>query len=419
MSVALLNIGTELTRGEINNTNATWLSEIVTDLGHRVATIEVLPDDKNTIVACLERLGRQHRFLICTGGLGPTTDDLTSECVAKALNVELKRDKASLERIRERMESFGRTMAPSNEKQADFPKGATVLPNDKGTAPGFAVDLFNARAFFLPGVPREMHALVHRFVEPELTGSATETLLQVRVKTFGMTESAVNDRLQGLAAKCDVSVAYRAHFPEIEVKLSAQRKSLPDAQRAAEAAAREVESRLGSDIVYGQGSITYPEAIGELLRSRGATLACGESCTGGMLGQLLTDKAKSSDFFLGSAVTYANSAKEGLLNIPKDLLQKHGAVSPEVARAMARETRRVFGADYGIGITGIAGPGGGSEGKPVGLVHFAVSSEKSFVDHRIRFPASRAQIRRLGCFAALSLLRRTLRREYPSSALSD
>lgn len=409
MSVAILCIGTELTRGEIVNTNASWLAESLVALGLEVTAIETIADDRETIARTLVRLGATHDAIVCTGGLGPTTDDITSECVAAVLGVPLERDETSLAEIRERMSRFGRTMAASNEKQADFPRGARVLPNRKGTAPGFSAKIERALSFFMPGVPREMKTMFQEHVAPALSPLVRDALAQVRIKTFGLPESSVNDRLAGLEEQYEVTVGYRAHFPEIEVKVLARRAAPPDARDAARRAADDAIARLGPDVVYAEGDVTFAEALGALLVERNLTLGVAESCTGGLVGSILTERGGASAFFRGGIVSYANSVKTGALGVAPELLARHGAVSAEVARAMAGGARRALGVDLALSITGIAGPSGGSTDKPVGLVHFAVATERAIEDRQMVFPGSREQVRRLAAFAGLSLVRATVR----------
>jgi competence/damage-inducible protein CinA-like protein len=408
MTAAIFSIGTELTRGEIVNTNASWLAENLTALGLEVGEIECVADDRDEIQATLHRLGEKHTLIAATGGLGPTTDDITSECAAAVLGVPLERDAASLEAIRERMSRFGRTMAASNEKQADFPRGARVLANRKGTAPGFAVKIHRAEAFFLPGVPREMKAMFDEHVRPAVEPLIGERLHQVRLKTFGMTESAVNDRLDGVEEEHGVIVGYRAHFPEIEVKLLARCSDAIEAERRARGAADEVIARLGPDVVYGEGDVTLSEAIGALAVERGFMIGLAESCTGGLVAELFTDRAGSSHYFRGGVVAYSNELKQKLLGVNEALLAEKGAVSIEVARAMAEGALCALGVDVVLALTGIAGPGGGTPDKPVGLVHFAVATSGGTSDRHMVYPGSRAQVRTLAAYSGLGLMRKVL-----------
>jgi nicotinamide-nucleotide amidase len=416
MTAAVLSIGTELTRGELVNTNAAWLAAELTTHGLEVTSIDCVADDPQAIGAVLERLAAAHTLIVCTGGLGPTTDDITSECVAKALGVPLARDAASLERIRERFARFQRVMAPSNEKQADFPAGAVVLANDRGTAPGFAVSLGRARAFFMPGVPVEMKPMFERFVVPELAAKVTDRFHQEKLQSFGLPESTVNDRLAGVEAAHGVTVGYRAHFPVIEVKLLARAASLAEAERRARAARDEVCSRLGEH-VFAEGDRELAEVVGELLQARGLRLGVAESCTGGQIAALVTAHAGSSAHFVGGIVSYSNELKEKLLGVPAATLATHGAVSPETARAMAKGALRALDTDVAVAVTGIAGPGGGSEQKPVGLVHLAVATRGTAAPtgegvtlRELRWPGQRSQVQKLAAHAALDLVRRVLQR---------
>lgn len=409
MTAAILCIGTELVRGEIVNTNATWLAERLTELGIEVSTIVEEPDDRARIEGALKRLGSEHAWIIGTGGLGPTTDDITSECVASALDVPLERDAASLEAIRARMSRHGRAMAASNEKQADFPRGAQVLPNPNGTAPGFSVRIGRSTAFFMPGVPSEMKPMFDDHVAPVVGAAQRGGLHQIRLRTFGLPESTVNDRLDGLEAAHAVTVAYRAHFPEIEVKLLARAPTDEEAKQRARRAADDARGRLG-DVVFGEGATSLAEAVGSLCKERGLTFGTAESCTGGLVAELITDVSGSSAYFTGAVVSYSNDVKTRVLGVDAALLAAHGAVSPEVARAMADGARAVLGADVALSLTGIAGPTGGSEDKPVGLVHFAVATSEGISDRRIVYPGSRDRVRRLSAFAGLSLVRQVLNR---------
>jgi nicotinamide-nucleotide amidase len=407
MTVAVLSIGTELTRGEITNTNATWLGEELTRIGLDVTEAEVIPDDREIVQTTLRRLGSAHDVIVCTGGLGPTTDDLTSECVAAVLGLPLERDAASLEAIRARMARVGRAVNPSNAKQSDFPKDATILANPHGTAPGFGVRIGRAQAFFMPGVPGEMKPMFSEHLVPVLEKMVTFGMHQVRLRSFGMPESTVNDRLQGIEAAHGVVLGYRAHFPEIEVKVLARAKTSDEATRIARAAAHDVRSRLG-DAIYGEGDVDFTQAIGTLFRERALSFGTAESCTGGLVASLLTEHAGASDFFRGAIVAYSNAVKTNALGVSDALLSSVGAVSAEVSRSMAEGARRALGVDVALALTGIAGPGGATDTKPVGLVHFAVATADGTTDRNLVFPGTRQQVRLISAFAGLSLVRRVV-----------
>ncbi|HXK17940.1 MAG TPA: molybdopterin-binding protein, partial [Polyangiaceae bacterium] len=222
MTAAVLCIGTELTRGELVNSNATWLAESLTAIGLEVTAVDCVDDERGRIEACLRRLSGEHQLLVCTGGLGPTTDDITTECAARVAGVGLVRDPGSLEHIEARLLRFGVKMAASNAKQADFPAGARVLFNPNGTAPGFCLKLGSAVAYFMPGVPSEMKAMFEACIAPDLAGLVSAPRRQIVLRSFGLPKSEVNDRLTGVESTYGVTIDYRASLPEIEVKVLAQ-----------------------------------------------------------------------------------------------------------------------------------------------------------------------------------------------------
>src|SRR5450432_3477730 len=415
MSAAVLCIGTELTRGELVNSNATWLAEALTTIGLELLAVDCVDDDRQRIEEVLTRLSLAHDVVVCTGGLGPTTDDITTECAARLASVELVRDEPSLQAIRDRLARYNREIAVSNAKQADFPRGSRILPNPNGTAPGFELKLNRALAYFMPGVPFEMKAMFESFVEPVITPLLSDRHFQVLLRTFGLPESEVNDRLAGIEAEFGVLIGYRATMPEIEVKVLARAATVEGAQAIAERAALAVRERLGDEVVFGEGKARFPEAVCQVLEVKGLTLALAESCTGGLVSELVTAHAGASAVFRGGAVTYANDAKIALLGVSPALLACFGAVSAEVARAMAEGARRAFDSDIALALTGIAGPSGGSDEKPVGLVHLSVSTADGVSNRRVVFPGNREQVRRRAAFAGLSLVRSIAERGHDSS----
>ena len=405
MTCAVLCIGTELTRGELVNTNGPWLAAAMTELGFHVVEEATVDDDIGRIVSALRRLSETHEQIVCTGGLGPTTDDLTSAAVAETLGVPLVRDGEALEHIRRRFEKWKRTMSESNAKQADFPQGATVLANALGTAPGFSVAVGRAQAFFMPGVPREMMAMFEEQVAPRIRHLARRDSHQLRLRTYGWPESVVGERLSGIEERFPgVTLGYRASIPEIEVKVLARAETHEAAQRLCARAATDVRAVL-AEVLFGEGEATFASAVGKALRGRGKSLAVAESCTGGLVGHMLTREPGASDYLLLDAVTYANGAKSQLLGVSEEILRAHGAVSAEVAVAMAEGARRVSGADIALSITGIAGPGGGTPEKPVGTVYLALSTAEGTTVTAKMFTGDRRQIQTLAAYAGLQLIR--------------
>lgn len=407
MTAAVLSIGTELTRGELVNANAAWLGEQLTGLGFDVVEHVTVADDVGDIVAAMRRLAARVRVVVATGGLGPTSDDRTQEAAAEAMGVRLVRNEPALQRIRSRWEAMGREMPASNEKQADFPEGAEILPNPVGTAPGFAVSLGDCRLFFLPGVPREMTHLFQESVVPAIAPMGERNSHQIHIRSFGFTESQVGDLLSGIEeAHEGITLGYRAHFPEIEVKVLARAETASEAEERAREVAEEVRARLG-DAVYGEREDTFAGAVGRLLREKRRTLAIAESCTGGLVGAMVTSVPGSSDYLLLDAVTYSNHSKTKVLGVTSECLRAHGAVSSECAAAMAEGALRISDADIAVSITGIAGPGGGTEAKPVGTVWFGLARKDAptFTKMR-RLPGDRERIRKLAAYVALQMVAR-------------
>ncbi len=405
MDASILSIGTEITRGELVNTNAAWLSEELTNLGYRVVEHATVDDDETRIVRTLKDVSSRAALVVATGGLGPTSDDLTSACVARALAVDLVRDQGALEAIKRRFLAVNRTMSPSNEKQADFPQGATILANPEGTAPGFAVTCGSARCFFLPGVPSEMRRMFLDGVRPAIafaTSSGEPMQAQVHLRTFGLPESVVGERLAGIEARePGLVIGYRAHFPEIEVKVNVTDSSGARAEERARAIADEVRMRLG-DHVYGGRDDTFPGWVGQILRDLSKTLAVAESCTGGLIGSMVTSVPGSSDYLLLDAVTYSNASKTQLLGVLPETLRAHGAVSSEVSMQMAEGALRASDADIAVAVTGIAGPGGATEEKPVGTIWFAIARpEMETISFTRRLWGDRNRIRTLASYVAL------------------
>jgi nicotinamide-nucleotide amidase len=407
---AVLSIGTELTRGEIVNSNASWLGEALTALGLDVGRAEAVADEPAAIERALERLSSEFPLVVSTGGLGPTTDDLTAATVAAWLGVPLETDAASLAALEARLARLGRPLTPSNAKQVDFPRGASILENPNGTAPGFSLTRGQSQLFFMPGVPREMKPMFERYVPSAARALNDGAQHQVRLRCFGSPESLVNDRLAGLAEAHGVRVAYRAHFPEIEVKLFARvpvstsvslEQAQGEATRITRAAADDAKARLVG-VVYGEGDLDLPAVTAEALRQAKLTLSVAESCTGGLVGALLTAQP-TSDVFMGGVIAYANSIKVELLDVDAALLERHGAVSREVAEAMAQGSRARCHTDLGLSLTGIAGPTGGSAEKPVGLVHFAVASARGVTARQIVVNRSRRDVQLYATWAALAL----------------
>lgn len=376
MRAALLSTGTELVRGELVNSNAAWLGAELSALGVEVTEHVAVGDDRADIVGALTRLRAGNDWVICTGGLGPTTDDLTAECAAHAFGTHLARSSDAYTQVEARFRAMGRPeVSASNAKQADLPVGSEVLENAYGTAPGFACRSGEHTAFFLPGPPKEMMLMFVQHLVPRARLRAKHTHLLGVLHVFGVPESTLGDLCSPLEAEFPgLLVGYRARVPVVDVKLQVTGDSEPQAQAVLQAAMARVRGLLG-DKVYGENGVSLAEAVLAEFRTRGLTLSLAESCTGGRAAALLTAIPGCSDVFLGGVVSYANAVKSSLLGVPEAMLREHGAVSEHVAGAMAAGVRAATGSRVAVAITGVAGPDGGTDEKPVGTVCFGISAE--------------------------------------------
>lgn len=401
--------GDELLRGDIVNGNQAYLGEALLELGLFATHALTVHDNLASIASAIrDTLRRGPDVLIISGGLGPTEDDLTREAVAAALGVPLEHHPELLEQIAARFAQFNMTMAPSNRKQAQLPAGATALPFT-GTAPGFWMEADGVLLAAVPGVPRELHAMWEHELRPLLQarlGDTEEGVLVTRLRVAGIGEGTLADALKDLPWKEEgVEFGTRAGLEGITVIL----RSRADADSRAAVARLEARVReILGDKVFGTGSADMAEALGDLLRSKGLTVATAESCTGGLIAKRLTDIPGSSDYMVGGVVAYSNELKTRLLDVDPALLAAHGAVSEEVARAMAAGATARLGADCALATTGIAGPGGGSPEKPVGLVYIATSVRGAIEVERYTMFRSRREIRERAAQTALDLLRRRL-----------
>ncbi|MCB9709497.1 MAG: competence/damage-inducible protein A [Myxococcales bacterium] len=403
MTAAVFTIGTEVIRGELLNTNAQWLADRLIGLGWDVSEHISVPDEQGCIIDTLVRLKKQCHIVVVTGGLGPTSDDLTASSVAKALGVPLVRDKSSLKAIETYLSVRHRPFLDIQKKQADVPRGARVLLNAVGTAPGFAIRWDNTEMYFLPGVPSEMKPMFEAHVAQAIQDRRVQPTYQIRLRTYGLPEAEIAHKLTAIEAEVpDTRIGYRAHFPETEVKVLARGQTVEEAKQSAKATADRVHGILG-DIVYGEEGETYAGFVGKRLVLHGLTLAVAESCTGGLVGEMLTEVAGSSQYLLLDAVSYSNASKVSVLGVDPDVLQKHGAVSKEVAIRMAEGVRKVVDAHIGVSVTGIAGPSGGSSEKPVGTVWIGLAIRNGSSTAELHHLAgSRSRIRTLSAYLALA-----------------
>jgi len=372
MRAAFLAIGDEIVGGITTDTNSGFIAGELKSVGVEAVAGFAVADDEDDIARALERAMEDAELVVCTGGLGPTADDLTTAVVARVAGQALRMDEGSLAAIAERFRARGIEMSRNNDKQALFPEGATIIPNPNGTAPGFVVPLHRGGAerwiACFPGVPREMRAMVRDSLVPWVAARQPDTRFASRTfSTFGLPESKLDELLKGVVSTDEARLAFRAAFPRMQVRLTVRGAPGDDLEARLDGLEARVRERLGHH-VYAVGDEGMEATVGRLLRERGLTLAIAESCTGGRIGDWITDVPGSSEYFLLGTAVYSNQAKERVLGVSAETLAAHGAVSPQTAEEMARGVRRVAGADVGLSTTGIAGPGGGSAEKPVGTV---------------------------------------------------
>jgi len=409
MQIEILTIGNELLNGDLADTNTQRLATLLRGLGLPIRRAQTVPDVIPMIRDALALAASRSEVVLVSGGLGPTEDDLTLEAAAAFAAVPLVTHAPTVRRLEERFKSRGYPLTPNNLRQAQVPDGAEVFDNPVGTAPHVQLAVGRARFFFFPGVPIELQRLAEDHLVPWLAQHApVKTLSSRTFKTFGRTESQVATMLASLPRDPRLHVAYRAHMPEIQVSLHVEDPDPAAAAALLEPAAAHVRAALG-DIVYGTDkSDSMASVVGCLLTEQGATLALAESCTGGLVAKLLTDLSGASAFLVEGVVTYANASKIARLGVPEALMAEHGAVSEAVARAMAEGARRTSGATWALAVTGIAGPTGGTEDKPVGTVHLAVAGPSGTTHATRRFPFDRERNRLVAAWSVLDMLRRRL-----------
>ncbi len=410
MNAWVIAVGSELLTPFRVDTNSLLITERLNTIGFTVSQKTVLGDDVDRLVALLLQALPSADVVICTGGLGPTADDVTRDAVARALEVPLELDAAILALIEGRFAKRGLVMPAINGRQAMVPRGAQVLENVNGTAPGLWIENRGSRLALLPGPPREMTPMLETLVRDRLASIAGGRGLFRRVlKITGRTESDVDAVAQPVYGpwrdqSVPIDTTILAVFGQVELHLTAAARSRIEADAALDPAVASLVAALGPS-VYSTDGKPLEAVVGELLASAGATVAAAESCTGGLLMSRLTDVPGSSTYVDSGVVCYSNRAKTELASVPAELIAQHGAVSEQVARAMAEGVRRRADATVGIGITGIAGPGGGSAEKPVGTVCLAILSGEEAHVRTLRLIGSREQIKYQATQAALNLLR--------------
>ncbi|HEX8493634.1 MAG TPA: competence/damage-inducible protein A [Pyrinomonadaceae bacterium] len=409
LTAEIIAIGSELLTPDRTDTNSLWLTEKLNSIGIEVKLKTIVGDDDARLEETIKDALRRSRVVIMTGGLGPTEDDITRKVAARALGRRLKLDEKVLEEISARFLSFGRSMPQINSRQAMVIETAEVLANPNGTAPGMYIEQDNRSVVLLPGPPREMRPMFETFVQPKLASKAGDVRVVRRVlRVAGMGESALDERIAPVYTQYkNPQTTILFNRSEIEIHLTAQAKTEQEAELLLDGLAGQIEERLGHSIFAFRGE-TMEEVVGLRLAVGGFTLAVAESCTGGLISERLTEVPGSSVYFMEGVVAYSNEAKTRTLGVDAELISRFGAVSAEVAEAMAEGVRRRADTDFGISVTGIAGPGGGSDEKPVGLVYIALADDAHTEHRKLILPGDRHLIRWRASQGALDLLRRRL-----------
>jgi nicotinamide-nucleotide amidase len=400
-------VGTEMLALGVRDTNSEILKEDLLAMGYEVAAVSVVADELGVLSGLVRSALSRSHLTVIGGGLGPTRDDRTRVAVAAALGVPLRSSPHAWQSIRRWYDARGRRPGPGARRQAQVPRGAECLPNPVGSAPGIWWRGRGRSLAVLPGVPTEFERMWGDQVRPRLWRTAGE-VPRVSFRIGGLTESEVDSRLAQLYRRTRLDVTMLAKTGFIEVHLRGRKADRPT-RDAVQRAAAYVRARLGK-AVFAEGSETLEQVVGRRLRERGETLALAESCTGGVLGARLTSIAGSSDYFRGGVIAYADEVKHRLLGVPQATLRRHGAVSAPVSRARAQSARRRLGCDWGLAITGVAGPGGGTAAKPVGCVFLGLAgSGRRPAVRRLKLVGTRETIRRRAAASALLWLYAQLR----------
>lgn len=408
MKCEILSVGTEILLGDILNTNSRYLSKELANLGIDVYYHQVVGDNRERILSALKEAFSRSDIIITTGGLGPTKDDMTKELVAEFLGMDMYLHEESLKKIEDYFKKMGRIPVKSNEKQAYFPKEAIILENNNGTAPGAIFEKDGKAIIVLPGPSKEMEPMFNNSVRKYLEKLTGYTIVSEVLRVFGIGESEAESKLQDLIDNGqNPTIAPYAKEGEVTFRITAKGKNEEEAKELIKPLKEEVYKRLGN-LIYNTGDVSIQETVGEMLVNKNMTIGVSESCTGGLVSAKLIEYPGISSVFLEGAVTYSNEAKMRTLNVKKDTLEKFGAVSEETAIEMAEGIAKRCGSRIGVSTTGIAGPGGGTEEKPVGLVYIGVCIDGKTKVERHVFSGNRNAVRNKASMTALNMIRKSL-----------
>ena len=406
MKAEILAVGTELLMGQISNTNAQYISSKLPDVGIGVYYHSVVGDNPNRLKESLKTALERCDVVITTGGLGPTQDDLTKETIAGVFGKKLVLHEESLNSIKSFFNRIGRQMTHNNEKQAYMPEDSIILKNNNGTAPGCIIEQGSKVVVMLPGPPSEMKPMFDDYVLPYFKKKRAVLIESKFLRVFGIGESAMETLIIDLIdGQTNPTIATYAKEGEVTLRISAQVKAGEDSEMILKPVIDEIKKRTG-DCLYSDTDQNLYSVVANLLLENNITIATAESCTGGLVAETLTNISGISKVFIGGAVTYANEAKEEILGVNKQTLEKYGAVSRETAAEMAEGIRKRLNTDLGLSITGIAGPDGGTVEKPVGLVYIGLSSESGTITKELKLSGNRMRIRTVTALHAFDMIRR-------------
>ncbi len=409
MIAEILSTGDEIRTGAVADTNAAYIAEKLEDAGFFITRHTCVGDDKKAIAEAIEEISERCGACVVTGGLGPTIDDVTAEAAAEAAKTRLILDENALEHIKKILEAKNRKLNASNEKQAFLPETCEKIDNNFGTAPGFMMNIGKALFFFLPGVPFEMKKMLDDFVVKKLKSLTDYHSKKVNIKTFGIPEYNVNEKLKDFSEHFDsVKLGMRAFFPEIHIKLYSKDKNIKHLANELEKAEKWIMERVG-EYVFSTDEKSMAEVLGNILVKNKATISAAESCTAGLLSDMLTSVSGSSEYFLYSAITYSNESKINILGVSEKTIKDYGAVSIETAKEMAERVKKISGSAYAVSTSGIAGPTGGTPEKPVGTVCIGIATPHKVYGYRMNFVfKERRMNKKIFAYAAIDKLRRII-----------
>ncbi len=407
MKAEIISIGSEILRGQIVDTNANFIAQKLTELGINLEHISAVSDNPESLLSTLKLALQRSDLIITTGGLGPTEDDITYETIARALNLKLIKYPEAEENLKIFFKKINKSISPCNLKQVYLPEGAKIIINQYGTAPAMILEKDNKMICSFPGVPHEMKNLIEENLIPYLKEKFPPSVIKKSkiLKITGLGESSVNELIRDYINKqTNLSFGIYANPEDIQVQISTQAPTEKEVEKLLQSSVNQLTKILGN-YVYGRDEETIEEVVGNLLKSKKLKISVAESCTGGMLGEMITRIPGSSEYFQGGVISYSAKVKKDLLKVPQEVIKKYGEVSKEVAKLMAEGVRRCCHSDIGISITGIAGPGGATEKKKVGLVYMALSDGEKTITQKHRLFGNRQLIRVRSAHRALNMLR--------------